>query len=317
MKSCLIGYTGFVGGNLDNQYNFNYKYNSKNINDIIGEEFDLVVCAGVRAQKWLANTYPEQDMKEINSLIDKIKTIKAKKFVLISTIDIYKNPVGVNESKGIELENLHPYGKHRIELEHWVMDNFENSLIVRLPALFGQGLKKNFIYDLITVIPSTIMKEKFEYILNKVNEQEQSILKESYTKDENGNLNLNNEISEEIKNKLKEILTSVNFTSKIFTDERSEFPFYYLDNIWKDIKIAIEKDIKILNLAVEPISAKEIARMCFNVDFENRIEEKNPLKYDMKTMHCEKFNKRGDYLYTKQDVVEQIKDYLSKLEVYI
>lgn len=315
MKSCLIGYTGFVGGNLDSQYKFDYKYNSKNINDIIGKEFDLVVCAGVRAQKWLANTYPNQDINEIKNLTEKIKTIKTKKFVLISTIDVYKNPIDVNENKGIDLENLHPYGKNRIDLENWIIENFEESLIVRLPALFGQGLKKNFIYDLITVIPSTIMKEKFESILSEVNEQEKNILKESYTKDLNGNFNLNNDITIDIKNILKDILTSVDFTSKVFTDERSEFPFYYLDNIWNDIKVGIDNNIKILNLAVEPISAKEIAKMCFNTDFENIIEGKNPVKYDMKTIYCDKFNKQGDYLYTKQEVIEQIKDYLSKIEV--
>ncbi len=34
-------------------------------------------------------------------------------------------------------------------LEQFVESNFKDSLIIRLPGLFGKGLKKNFIYDLI------------------------------------------------------------------------------------------------------------------------------------------------------------------------
>ncbi|WP_417196808.1 RHS repeat domain-containing protein, partial [Akkermansia sp.] len=40
------------------------------------------------------------------------------------------------------------YGKNRYQLECWVRKHFPSSLIVRLPALFANGLKKNFIFDL-------------------------------------------------------------------------------------------------------------------------------------------------------------------------
>lgn len=48
MTSALIGYTGFVGGNLAKQMSFDRVYNSQNIADIEGKQFNLVVCAGVR-----------------------------------------------------------------------------------------------------------------------------------------------------------------------------------------------------------------------------------------------------------------------------
>jgi len=150
MTTALIGYTGFVGSNLASQYTFDELYNSKNIADIENKGFDLVVCAGVSAVMWLANKEPEQDWKNIESLIEKLKTIKAKKMVLISTVDVYPNPQKVDENIVPKSdENPKPYGKHRLMLEEWILQQFSNVLIVRLPGLFGGGIKKNVIFDII------------------------------------------------------------------------------------------------------------------------------------------------------------------------
>lgn len=147
MNRALIGHTGFVGKTLLKQTSFNHFYNSKNISDIKGGEFDLVVCAGAPAQKWLANKDPESDLKNINSLIETLNTVQAKTFVLISTVDVLENPIGVNEDTKIETENLAAYGLHRYFLEEAVKEQFSSSLIIRLPGLVGPGLKKNIIFD--------------------------------------------------------------------------------------------------------------------------------------------------------------------------
>ena len=54
MKS-LVGYTGFVGNNLDAATNFEGRYNSKNISDAFGTAPDLLIYAGVTAAKYPAN----------------------------------------------------------------------------------------------------------------------------------------------------------------------------------------------------------------------------------------------------------------------
>jgi nucleoside-diphosphate-sugar epimerase len=148
MKNALIGYTGFVGGNLHRQLAFQDVYNSSTIEDIKGKEYDTIYCAGVSAQKWLANQQPEQDWAAIQKLIDCINQVQVKHFVLISTVDVYPNPIDVNEDTLISTEALHAYGKNRLKLERFVQDRFKHT-IVRLPGLFGQGLKKNVIYDFI------------------------------------------------------------------------------------------------------------------------------------------------------------------------
>lgn len=149
-KSALIGYTGFVGTNLHLSYNFTNVYNSKNINDIIDNEFDIVVCCGISATKWWANMNPNIDMDNIMLLLNILKTIKTKKFILISTIDVYDNINGdIDEDTYINPNINHAYGKNRYYVETFIKEYFDNYHIIRLSGLFGYGLKKNIIYDIL------------------------------------------------------------------------------------------------------------------------------------------------------------------------
>jgi|TARA_B100000315_G_C14449669_1_gene528527 nucleoside-diphosphate-sugar epimerase len=149
MRYGLVGHTGFVGSNLKVQIPFDEFYNSSNIKDIKGRKFDTIFCAGATAAKWTANQNPEDDLKNINMLIDNLREITADRFILISTVDVYSNVIGVNEDTPIDVSDHHSYGKHRFYLEEFVEDTFEKVNIIRLPGLFGKGLKKNAIYDLI------------------------------------------------------------------------------------------------------------------------------------------------------------------------
>src|SRR2546423_4608485 len=97
MRCCLIGHTGFVGSNLARQHRFEVTYNSANIEAIAGEEFDLVVCAGARAEKWIANKNPDADRQGIDRLINAIASVKTRRAVLISSVDVFINPVDVDE----------------------------------------------------------------------------------------------------------------------------------------------------------------------------------------------------------------------------
>ncbi|WP_283151022.1 pyridine nucleotide transhydrogenase [Silvimonas soli] len=147
MTNALIGFSGFVGSTLLRQAHFDALYRSTNIQDIAGEAFDVVVCAGAPAQKWIANRDPEADRQKIESLISHLKTIKCETFVLISTVDVFLQPLGVDEDTAVQETGLHAYGLHRRQLEKFVQEHFPKHLIVRLPGLVGPGLRKNVIYD--------------------------------------------------------------------------------------------------------------------------------------------------------------------------
>jgi dTDP-4-dehydrorhamnose reductase len=147
MNNALIGFSGFVGSTLLKQKSFEALYRSTNIDAIDGHSFDTVLCAGAPAQKWIANQEPAEDLHNIKKLITHLERLTCKTFILISTVDIFKNPNGVDETTIVEESGLHAYGLHRRLLEKFVETHFKNHLIVRLPGLVGPGLRKNIIFD--------------------------------------------------------------------------------------------------------------------------------------------------------------------------
>ena len=81
MKTALVGYTGFVGSNIYAAGSFDGAYNSKNIEEAYGTNPDLLIYAGLRAEKYLANNAPEKDMELIKQAEDNITKINPKKLV--------------------------------------------------------------------------------------------------------------------------------------------------------------------------------------------------------------------------------------------
>ena len=147
MNNALVGHSGFVGTTLLKQAQFDSLFRSNNIDEIEGMVFDRIVCAGAPAQKWMANREPAADREKIEGLISHLKSVQCKTFILISTVDVFKNAIGVDEDTPVDEEGLHAYGLHRRMLEKFVESHFPNHLIVRLPGLVGPGLRKNVIFD--------------------------------------------------------------------------------------------------------------------------------------------------------------------------
>jgi dTDP-4-dehydrorhamnose reductase len=146
-RDALIGYSGFVGTTLMKQARFSDLYRSSNIASIDGEQFQTVVCSAAPAQRWIANKEPEADRKNIDSLVAHLATVRCQTFLLISTVDVFADPNGVDEDAPVEKTGLHAYGLHRRLLEEFVEEHFAHRLIVRLSGLVGPGLRKNVIFD--------------------------------------------------------------------------------------------------------------------------------------------------------------------------
>ena len=143
----LIGHSGFVGTTLQRQRGFAHRFRSTDIETIRGRSFDTVVCAGAPAQKWIANREPAADAASIDALIGRLDTVACRRFVLVSTVDVFLDAFEVDEGIAPAEAGLHPYGLNRLRLERFVRDRFPAALILRLPGLVGPGLRKNVIFD--------------------------------------------------------------------------------------------------------------------------------------------------------------------------
>ena len=302
----LVGYTGFVGSNICSKGEFDRLFNSKNIEDAYGLQPELLIYSGVSAEKFLANKEPEKDFDNILKAEENIERIKPKRLVLISTIDVIPNPIDVYEDVKIDPGVLQPYGKNRYELEKWVRNNYESALIVRLPGLFGNNIKKNFIYDYINIIPSMLTEKKMNELILKCSE-----LKDYYRQGDNGFYKLNSLTPHE-KAHVKRLFKQLGFSAINFTDSRSVFQFYNLDRLYGDIMLCLNAGIKLCHLATEPILTSELYSYLSGESFNNELD-KEPLFYDYKTKYAKLFGRHDNYIESKTEVMKQIKKFVERV----
>ena len=297
MNKALVGYTGFVGSNIYAAGDF-AGYNTKNIKDAFGTNPDLLIYSGLRAEKFLANKDPEKDRELIKEAGENIRKIAPKKLVLISSVDVIKDPSGTDEDVVIETDGLQPYGLNRYHFEKQVREEYPDALIIRLPGLFGKNIKKNFLYDLINVIPGMLRADKFEELSSK-----EPVLKDYYKLLDNGFYKA--DVPEGEKEMLKKTFKMLGFTALNFTDSRNTYQFYDLSNLWKDINTCLENGITLWHPATEPVSAAEVYRTVTGEEF-NNVLNNTPAHYDFRTKYAELFGGRNGYIQSKDEVLEGI-----------
>lgn len=156
--SILIGSTGYVGSYLLETMVFDKFVHKSDIDSIKYSTTDVLICAGMPATKWLANIEPVEDLRNMNALWDIMKTIKADIPILVSTIDVYSQPLKVDENSPVSTNGAEPYGTNRAILEQRFSEVFPHGYIIRLPGLFSKGLRKNLIFDLINSRSDQYMK---------------------------------------------------------------------------------------------------------------------------------------------------------------
>lgn len=305
MRTALVGYTGFVGSNIAKNYHFDRVYNSKNIEESFGTNPDLLVFAGIRAEKFLANSEPEKDFDIIEKAIANIKKINPKQLVLISTIDVYKKPVNVTEDTEIDTAHLQAYGANRYYLEQALREIYREMVVMRLPGLFGDNLKKNFIYDYLNVIPGMLRIEKLAELRSQIPNLDNFYyqISDQFFKCR--------ALTEDEKKFLKEQFQSSSFSALNFTDSRGVFQFYDLSWLWFHIEKALENNIKVLNLATEPIQIEELYYELSGKEFINELNGEPPY-YDFRTKHTDILGGQNGYLFDKNQVILQIKEYIQK-----
>lgn len=301
----IVGYTGFVGSNLYEKGDFEAAYNSKNIEEAYGTKPDLLIYAGLRAEKYLANNMPEKDMELIKQAEENIWKIQPKRLVLISTVDVFKTPKDVDETTEIYTEGLCAYGFNRYMLECWVRKHYPDALIIRLPGLFGKNIKKNFIYDYIYRIPFRLNIGKMEELVEK-----QSDFLNFYQKQDNGFYCVKALTNEE-KLYLKTKFIETGFSALNFTDSRNVYQFYSLTRLWDDIQTALKHNIHLWHPATEPVSAGEVYQYLCDEKFDNELSG-NPVEYDYKTVYAGIFGGANGYICDKKKILDEICNFVEQ-----
>lgn len=128
---------------------------------------------------------------------------------------------------------------------------FPRCLVVRLPGLFGEGLKKNAIYDLL----------------------------------------------------------HGNETHKIH--HRSAFQFYDLEHLWRDIGVALHHGLSLVNFATEPVTIADVAQAAFGMEFKNDPGTP-PAGYDMRSRYAECYGGRDGYLYDRNAVLSDLREFVTR-----
>lgn len=295
----LVGSTGFVGGNLLAKHTFAAECHSSDMTAQYGTRPDLCVYAGVPAAMFLANADPEADLAVMRAARENIRQIAPKRLVLISSIAVLADSRGVYEdSPAQDTEALPAYGKNRLQLERWVREDFPDALIVRLPALYGAGIRKNFLFDLHTITPAMLRPEKYSELAAK-----SPLVKSAYTLADNGFYKLNGTTDPPA---LRAFFAANDFNALAFTDARSRYQFYNLGRLWSDMEAARAADVKLLHLCTPPVSAAEVyTAVTGKADWHNELP-KPPFDYDLRSRHAALLGGSGDYLCTKQQELDDI-----------
>lgn len=303
----LLGATGFVGSALLRQTAFDGCFNSRNVSEIEGQSFGTLVCAAAPGSMLEANTAPERDRAQIHALIERLSKVRAERFILISSIGVLSGFAGGHTESTADFQEELAYGRHRRKLEGFVEDHFANSLVVRLPALFGQGLRKNFIFDLMNPVPSMLNEAKFSELLGGLSVELSQWVRGLYSRDtatgllklDRGALNQDNRRAA-----LEEAVSDLSLSATQFHNRETTYQYYEIDRLWGDIGVALEAGLTHLHCASEPLKAKVIHQHLTGQEMpetQARVHSE-----DMHSEHSALWGQGGPYLYDAQTTLARL-----------
>ena len=180
--------------------------------------------------------------------------------------------------------------------------DFPDALIVRLPALYGKGLKKNFLYDLRTITPAMLKSEKYAELARR-----SPLVRDGYTLAENGFYKQNGAVDAAA---LRAFFAGNDFNALSFTDSRSRYQFYDLGRLWRDIGAARAAGLRLLHLCTPPVAAAQVyAAVTGKAGWRNELPGA-PYDYDLHSRHAALLGGQGPYLCTVQQELDAVRRFV-------
>lgn len=301
-RRALIGYTGFVGTTLRRSLACDALYNSANVEQIAGERFDEVICAAAPATMWQANRDPAGDRANIRRLFDALARAEAGRVILISTIAVFADPAAANTESRAAFEPEKAYGRHRRELEELVTARFPHTHVVRLPALFGPGLRKNFVFDLVNPVPSFLRPPAYEALAQP------ELAGRYYGWDEALGmwaLNRTALAASADRAALTAAVEDAGLAARNFTNSSSTFQYYNMDRLAGDLARITAAGLATVNICSAPLAAADLCRELTGRTFANPAP---PVVHeDMRSDHAALWGGQDGYLYDRASVLADLK----------
>ncbi|MDO8410621.1 MAG: hypothetical protein Q7S93_11250 [Phenylobacterium sp.] len=304
----LIGSTGFVGGTLARQHGFAAAFNSQTIDQARGGAFDTVVCAAAPGSMFEANRFPDRDRARIDNLIDHLSTLKAETFVLVSTIAVLAEGGLEADETADRFETEKAYGRHRRDLEVFCANHFPRCLIVRAPALFGSGLKKNFLFDILNPTPSMLNAARLAELQAALPAGVSQSLARFYAWDEALDLFVLDRPAFDAtgeRRACEAAIIKAGMPAAVFTNPASTFQYYGVSQLWADIGRGRARGLEVLHLAPAPLQAGALF-----TTLTGQAPPASPApvhQEDMRTLHADLWGRTGPYISDPPEILAALK----------
>ena len=311
-RTALIGHTGFVGSTLARQGVFDDYFNSKSIHEIGARRFDVVVCAAAPGSMFEANKFPERDRVRVDALIDQLSRVRAERFILISSIAVLADFANGGDERTATFQMEMAYGRHRRALETFAEEHFQSSLVVRLPALFGRGLRKNLIFDLLNPVPSMLTRSRLDALAAALDADLKNWLRDLYSYDaatEMLKLDRKTLNADPRRDVLNEAVRELGFSATQFHNSQSTYQFYDMSCLWPDICTALGGGLSCIHLVAEPLKVEHIYSRLIGCKMPDTGADLH--HEDMRTRHASLWGVAGPYLVDNETTLDRLAAFFS------
>lgn len=306
-QDCLIGSTGFVGGSLARQHNFMGHFTSRNIASISETNWDTVVCAAAPGSMLEANTAPDRDARKIGALCDELRKLRARRFVLVSSVAVLEDFAGQDDESTIHFQQELAYGRNRRMLEAFCQENFDQCLVLRLPALYGPDLRKNFVFDLMNPMPSMLNEVRMTALKDNLSPAQADFLDTVYHPDAATGLQKLDRPAYNAapqRAKLDAAVLELGLSATQFHNPNTTYQFYGTMRLWQDIGVASEAGLEVIHLATAPLRAADIhLRLtgCEMPETGARLHHE-----DLRSRHASLWGRQDGYLQSADEVMNAL-----------